>query len=199
MAGPVLLWFKSVHVFGEMWTKIREEGRWAGKECGQTPLGLGRMAFSFFKQQMLFNKCFIAGAGGITQIPSSAVGFWFGCMRPCWPRKCAQGQTVSCVTLAMDLAQAGSTVESKIYDTLQWQVRGPLGTWGGQVGQGCWASPSQSSLPSPDLDPPARVLHEAHRRAVGPKGWHDSGSTAISERPDLRSPDRAPHSHHQGL
>jgi hypothetical protein len=29
---------------------------------------------------------------------------------------------------AMDLAQAGSTVESKIYDTLQWQVRV---SWGG--------------------------------------------------------------------
>lgn len=27
----------------------------------------------------------------------------------------------------MDLAQAGRTVESKIYDTLQWQVRDQLG------------------------------------------------------------------------
>lgn len=77
----------------------------------------------------------------------------------------AQGHTVSlCYTPAMDLAQAGSTVESKIYDTLQWQVRGHLECGLDGVGVqffGCH-SPLLSSS-SPDLDPPAWVLHEANR------------------------------------
>lgn len=48
-------------------------------------------------------------------------------MRPAGPRG-AQGPTVSsCHTAAIDLAQADRTVESKIYDTLQWQVRGHMG------------------------------------------------------------------------
>ena len=85
-------------------------------------------------------------------------------MRPVGQER-AQGQTVSCVTLAMDLAQAGSTVESKIYDMLQWQVRGPLGDLGRTGGHRVAARHlPRSSPPSPDLDPPAWVLHEAHGR-----------------------------------
>lgn len=43
-------------------------------------------------------------------------------------REGAQGHTLFlCHMSAMDLAQAGSMVESKIYDTLQWQVRGQWG------------------------------------------------------------------------
>lgn len=76
----------------------------------------------------------------------------------------AQGHTVSlCHTPAMDLAQAGSTVESKIYDTLQWQVKGQLGGYGLTV-QGCRLL-SVTLLyrhSPPDLDPPAWFLHEAH-------------------------------------
>lgn len=77
----------------------------------------------------------------------------------------AQGHTMSlCHTLAMDLAQAGSTVESKIYDTLQWQVKGQLGGCGLTV-RGC-RLPSVTLLYCcfpPDLDPSAWFLHKAHR------------------------------------
>lgn len=64
----------------------------------------------------------------------------------------------------MDLAQVDRVVESKIYDTLQWQVKGQLEGCG--LGSaGAWVAECHSRLPSPpspDLDPLARVLHEAH-------------------------------------
>ena len=76
----------------------------------------------------LFYGISICGEGGITQIRVFIIGLLLLIkMRPAGA-KGAQGLTVSlCHTAAMDLAQAGRTVESKIYDTLQWQVRGQPG------------------------------------------------------------------------
>ena len=107
-------------------------------------------------------------------------------MRPVG-QECAQGQTVSCVTLAMDLAQAGSTVESKIYDTLQWQVRGSRGDWGGQVGTGLLGVTFLSHpLPLQIWTLLPGFCTRPTDVATAFKGLARTLGTAISERPDLR-------------
>lgn len=76
-------------------------------------------------------------------------------------------------TLAVELAQAGSTVESKIYDTLQWQVRVRCGeeiaerafSWAASVTLLCHllsrSGPScQGSVQGPQMWlPPSKVWH----------------------------------------
>lgn len=158
--------------------------------------------FSFFKQT---DVCLISVSSmerrtHPNSFLSSGLLVWVK-MRPVGP-ECAQGQTVSCVTLAMDLAQAGSTVESKIYDTLQWQVRGPLGDVGRTGGHRVAGRHlPQSSPPSPDLDPPAWVLHEAHRRGrCLQRAGTDSGhGHQRAPRPEGHRMPGPAHSHHQGL
>lgn len=87
----------------------------------------------------------------------------------------------------MDLAQAGSTVESKIYDTLQWQVRVSWGrkrdrAWGTQV-------PGDSNFQTP----PSQIWTLLPGFCTRPtdvaasfKGLARTLGTAINERPDLR-------------
>lgn len=61
---------------------------------------------------------------------SSLLGFGFGKNEAHWPEGCPGSHRVLVSHAAMDLAQAGRTVESKIYDTLQWQVGDQLGGCG---------------------------------------------------------------------
>lgn len=88
----------------------------------------------------------------------------------------------------MDLAQAGSTVESKIYDTLQWQVRGQLVGWGwivrghellGVTLLYCPLTPQIWTLLPGFCTKPTDV-------AASFRGLARTLGTAICERPDLR-------------
>lgn len=143
--------------------------------------------FSFFKQThvCLISVSSVERRNHPNSFLSSGLLVWVK-MRPVGP-ECAQGQTVSCVTLAMDLAQAGSTVESKIYDTLQWQVRVRWGTWGGQVGTGLLGVTFLSHpLPLQIWTLLPGFCTRPTDVAAAFKGLARTLGTAISERPDLR-------------
>lgn len=158
---------------------------------------MGRCRFLFYIGLFIFleqtSVCLIISvmfhlwSRGIAHIPVLIIGLlvWVN-MRPV-SQECAQGHTVSCVTLAMDLAQAGSTVESKIYDTLQWQVRGQLG---GVRRTGGHRLLVVTLLYHP-LPPQIWTLLPGFCTrptdvATAFKGLARTLGTAISERPDLR-------------